>query len=81
VIFLTGKFVSKHVIQLRVRNKDCSKLFSETFVIHHCSCSKNSLYFFFNNKRNDIVHLATRLHKETRFSSRSNLNLQIFLPS
>jgi hypothetical protein len=25
VIFLTGKFVSKHVIQLRVRNKDRPK--------------------------------------------------------
>jgi hypothetical protein len=58
VIFLTGKFVSKHFIQLRIRNKDrpispdkqCpmrlvnSFCFSKTFVIYLCLRSKSSFF-------------------------------------
>jgi hypothetical protein len=57
VIFLTRKFVSKHVIQLRIWNKDCpispdkqcrmklvNLFFLKHFVIHRCLRSKSSLF-------------------------------------
>ena len=43
-------------------------------LIHRCLRSKSSLF----NKRNDILHLATPTYEQTRFRSRSNLNLRIF---
>jgi hypothetical protein len=69
------EIVSKHFIQTASsKTNEVSFCFSKTFLIRRCLRSKSSLF----DKRNDILHLATPTYKQTRFKSRSNLNLRIF---